>query len=522
MPKKKVPAKVGLSLGVSLKGNQTIQRPYVMDGKVYDGMEMWDVPDTREPMVNVAPPHTDTHGSYFVPEKDSLQEDLSVGETLYTRIAMQTTGYLNYEELKSGAAELGIPKAILDEGNRILHAVRYPDLAYTQDYPAAPIVPGKKTPDNDLMAKNMQQVILATMRLAGLRVAEDYRAEALNEAFKKAKNAEEKSKILELIYAARDRVSALDKESRKFISFADDNSDLPGVSSEIRKIYSNAYSITTIERQDIRDKTALDAKEYLWHLAEIKNAAASMSAIGRASKKTAPGKEEPGLSGKALEMAMLPFMNDSKDFKVPDHPLRAFPKSSSAVWGSLEHIVPSMPRSVAPILRKKRYTKSYVGVPRYHSRVFSDMRIGALKKRLKGMSILIDMSGSMAMTDESILAMLDLHPGSTIAGYSGSGSRGYLLHMAENGRMAEYEDVVHHRHRMGGGNIVDGPALYWLADQPEPRVWISDQFVTGIGDNHADNLVKECQMLSKLANIKNHTTIEAFLVAERLKVAAGK
>ena len=38
----------------------------------------------------------------------------------------------------------------------------------------------------------------------------------------------------------------------------------------------------------------------------------------------------------------------------------------------------------------------------------------------------------------------------------------------------------------GGGNIVDGPALDWLATQAEPRIWISDGAVTGIDDvDHA-------------------------------------
>ena len=34
----------------------------------------------------------------------------------------------------------------------------------------------------------------------------------------------------------------------------------------------------------------------------------------------------------------------------------------------------------------------------------------------------------------------------------------------------------------GSGNIVDGPALEWLASQAEPRFWISDGSVTGVDD----------------------------------------
>jgi len=41
------------------------------------------------------------------------------------------------------------------------------------------------------------------------------------------------------------------------------------------------------------------------------------------------------------------------------------------------------------------------------------------------------------------------------------------------------------RGRHGSGNVVDGPALAWLARQPRPRIWFCDGAVTGIGD-HGD------------------------------------
>jgi len=39
-----------------------------------------------------------------------------------------------------------------------------------------------------------------------------------------------------------------------------------------------------------------------------------------------------------------------------------------------------------------------------------------------------------------------------------------------------------HLHPYAAGNIVDVPALQWLARQPAPRLWISDGRVTGVGD----------------------------------------
>ena len=33
----------------------------------------------------------------------------------------------------------------------------------------------------------------------------------------------------------------------------------------------------------------------------------------------------------------------------------------------------------------------------------------------------------------------------------------------------------------GGGNVIDGPSLRWLAEMPERRIWVSDMKVFGIG-----------------------------------------
>jgi len=33
----------------------------------------------------------------------------------------------------------------------------------------------------------------------------------------------------------------------------------------------------------------------------------------------------------------------------------------------------------------------------------------------------------------------------------------------------------------GYGNVIDGPALQWLATQPERRIWVSDMHVFGVG-----------------------------------------
>ena len=45
---------------------------------------------------------------------------------------------------------------------------------------------------------------------------------------------------------------------------------------------------------------------------------------------------------------------------------------------------------------------------------------------------------------------------------------------------------------IGGGNGCDGLALRWLLKQAKPRVWVSDQGVTGVGDIGSLPLLKDC------------------------------
>jgi hypothetical protein len=51
------------------------------------------------------------------------------------------------------------------------------------------------------------------------------------------------------------------------------------------------------------------------------------------------------------------------------------------------------------------------------------------------------------------------------------------------------------------GNVVDGPALRWLARQPEPRIWISDGHVTGIADQPSSDLAVDAIHICRKARI---------------------
>ena len=137
-------------------------------------------------------------------------------------------------------------------------------------------------------------------------------------------------------------------------------------------------------------------------------------------------------------------------------------------------------------------------------RAFSRTR----KLPLNGGTVLIDASGSMEMPTADIMRYLDNAPSSTIAMYSANPRKGKITIIAKNGRLATERDIQNQREIVGGGNIIDGPALDWLAKQAEPRIWICDGYVTGINDKEHNNLSREAMIKAKRGKIKRYNSIE--------------
>ena len=76
---------------------------------------------------------------------------------------------------------------------------------------------------------------------------------------------------------------------------------------------------------------------------------------------------------------------------------------------------------------------------------------------------------------------------------------------ARDGRCAAPE----HLKAFGSGNIVDVPALQWLARQPAPRVWISDGLVTGMSDTASTEIQRRCKEIRRRAGILRVKTADA-------------
>jgi hypothetical protein len=145
-----------------------------------------------------------------------------------------------------------------------------------------------------------------------------------------------------------------------------------------------------------------------------------------------------------------------------------------------------------------------------------DGRIFVRKKRIIGGTVLVDGSGSMSLGAEQLEGILAAAPAATIAIYCGRGKKGTLTIVASRGRVISKEGLARARH--GSGNVVDGPALRWLAQQSEPRVWVSDGAVTGVNDRPTIDLWAEATLICRnhrITRVEKADAVTRFLKTSR-------
>jgi hypothetical protein len=119
--------------------------------------------------------------------------------------------------------------------------------------------------------------------------------------------------------------------------------------------------------------------------------------------------------------------------------------------------------------------------------------------RWRGGTVLIDTSGSMHLRPEDVDRLVDASRGAAVVAiYSGREREGELRIVARGGRRAAAEDLKPY----GGGNVVDLPALEWLARQAEPRLWISDGGVTGEMDRGSREIRRRCARVVRQGRIE--------------------
>lgn len=187
------------------------------------------------------------------------------------------------------------------------------------------------------------------------------------------------------------------------------------------------------------------------------------------------------------------------------------------VWGRM-HVIDLTGREAQQCNRSRQYTRGYVGAFKYPHRAIIPQFDGsawATKRKRKAPStgsILVDCSGSMELSIESVASLVEKMPAATVAAYAGiqgSECSGRLVVLARNGRICNVNDS--RLAALGSGNIVDGPALEWLGRQPNLRVWISDGVVTGVHDRAGENLTDEASKLVRRFGIFRVPTLEEYL-----------
>lgn len=175
-------------------------------------------------------------------------------------------------------------------------------------------------------------------------------------------------------------------------------------------------------------------------------------------------------------------------------------KARQSKWGEMriETLTTSRSRPIPATARSRAFTDQGAVLSAAH-RLHMDGRVFTRRRRQAGGTVLIDASGSMRLSPSELERIIAAVPLATVGIYGGRGRSGSLTIVASKGRMAASALIraASHKH----GNVIDGPALRWLARQPEPRVWISDGHVAGVADQPSSDLTVDAIQICRKAGI---------------------
>jgi hypothetical protein len=201
------------------------------------------------------------------------------------------------------------------------------------------------------------------------------------------------------------------------------------------------------------------------------------------------------------------FPADGSPSKLPPDALDPHRGGRKVKWGEIQ--IEKLPMAAS------RPIPAAAGACRFHDhgsvlgavhRFAADGRIFTQRTRKVGGTVLIDASGSMGLSKDDLERIVKTAPLATVAAYAGRRRNGVLMVVASKGRMVTGDAirVLTNLH----GNVVDGPALQWLARQPEPRFWISDGLVTGMADRQSVDLVVDAMQICGKAAITRVEGVE--------------
>lgn len=176
-------------------------------------------------------------------------------------------------------------------------------------------------------------------------------------------------------------------------------------------------------------------------------------------------------------------------------------------------IIDFLPMRRKPLIKEFINTESGF-ILRHPERFVSDKRVFVEKNRRKKIgTILIDCSGSMNISLPHLKRIVELSHGATIGGYSGENGGGSLWILSKRGRVVKELPVF------PIGNVIDYPALLWLAGQERPWIWVSDGGVSGKGDNITTSISAAVHKLVHKHNIEKIRDLEG--LEEYIKEKSG-
>jgi len=175
-------------------------------------------------------------------------------------------------------------------------------------------------------------------------------------------------------------------------------------------------------------------------------------------------------------------------------------RDGEGLWGVMTMEYPRL-KHPNNLLARRTVQRDEGVLPMRPDRVLTDGRMFTRKVHRAKLAVLVDCSGSMGWTPETLHDFLKALPATTVGYYSGSydsGGPGVLRVVADRGRRCDDEYACQPH---GHGNDVDGPALAWLgAQKADMKLWVSDGGVTGAGST-AD-LRRETKRLMKAGRIQ--------------------
>lgn len=155
--------------------------------------------------------------------------------------------------------------------------------------------------------------------------------------------------------------------------------------------------------------------------------------------------------------------------------------------GLMHKFVPNRRDKVAEMKLHRQLSDSGVKPKNIH-RILTDRKVFARRKKIAGGSVLIDFSGSMGWDVDQVKEIIRILPASVIAGYTGYSDTRYRNGQKYHGDIriiadkGKYDDNAVNELFKHGNNNIDYQALQWLAQQEEPRIWVSDQQVIGVSE----------------------------------------